>query len=585
MSAERSGPDGAPGIVAAETLPAAGAHPSTATARALYLTGPSGGARHILPEGIVSLGRDAKSTIVVDDPRVSREHVALHVGETITVTDRGSANGTFLERRRLAPHQPTELALEASLSIGDTTLVVRPTSLMRTCPRRVSTWEEVHARQAGIVSARGAGVRVALVRIHGLGRGGAASAEAILGELLVSPHDWVMRSAANDVWLGMQVETGTDGPPAVRRTILQRLATWSLRAEVEAIIVSGDELAKATGDLRPLLGREAPIELSRGAVVFQSPSMVALKRTLIRIAPAPVNVLVLGETGAGKDVVASVLHELSPRADKRFVGLNCASFPEPLLESELFGHERGAFTGAASPKPGLLETADGGTVFLDEIGELPPSLQAKLLRVIESREVTRLGGLAPRRIDVRFVAATNRDLDADVKEGRFRRDLFFRLNTVTVTVPPLRERPSEIEPLARLFLANAATRFDLPALDFAPGAIEALEAHNWPGNVRELRNVIEQAALLATGDLIEPANLFLPATHPEQRRARPTIAVAPLAAAGDAQGEGGATERERIERALTENGGNQSRAAEALGIPRRTLVRKIARLGIPRPRR
>jgi hypothetical protein len=491
MNADRSEREGASGGIAAETLTAAVAHSSTGTARALHVTGPNGGARHILPEGLVSLGRDATSTIVIDDPRVSRAHVALHIGETITMTDLGSANGTFFGRRRLAPHRPTELALAASFSIGDSTLVVRATSLARTCERRVSSGEEVRVRGTAIASARASGTRVALVRVHGLRRGGAECAEAILGELLVSPYDWLMRSAANEVWLGMETEAGADGP-RTGRTIWQRLASWGLGAEVEARVVSGDELARMTGDLGPLLTREAPVELDRGTVVFQTPAMVALKRTLIRVAPAAVNVLVLGETGAGKDIVASLLHELSPRAGHRLVGFNCASFPEPLLESELFGHERGAFTGAVSPKPGLLETADGGTVFLDEVGELPASMQAKLLRAIESREVTRLGGLAPRRIDVRFVAATNRDLEAEVAAGRFRRDLFFRLNTVTVTVPPLRERRSEIEPLARLFLASARSRFNLPALDFAPAAMDALEAHTWPGNVRELRNAIER---------------------------------------------------------------------------------------------
>jgi transcriptional regulator with PAS, ATPase and Fis domain len=208
-------------------------------------------------------------------------------------------------------------------------------------------------------------------------------------------------------------------------------------------------------------------------------------------------------------------------------------------------------------------------------------MQAKLLRVIESHEVTRLGGLVPRRIDVRFVAATNSDLEAEVAAGQFRRDLFFRLNTVTVTVPPLRERPSEIEPLARLFLENARRRFNLPALGLSASALEALEAHLWPGNVRELRNLIERAALLATSDVIEPAHLSLPEPKPE--RPRTTVAVAPIEGARPRE-DGAESERARIERALSESAGNQSRAAEALGIPRRTLVRLIARLGIPRPR-
>jgi two-component system response regulator AtoC len=584
MNVGRTGSNAPPGVIAAETLTRVDVHSQAGTARALHVTGPTKFTRHILPEGLVSLGRDATSTVVVDDPRVSWAHVALHVGETITVTDLGSASGTFLECRGLAPHEPTEVALDEAFSIGDSTLVVRATSLARTSGRRVSTWEQVQARRVAPGSTPDSNARLAFVRVHGLRRGGADGAEAILGELLVSPYDWLMRPAANEVWLGMETDVGAD-EPRTRRAIWQRLASWGVRAEVEAVVVSGDELARAAGDPRPVLAGQAPLELNRGPVVFQAPAMVALKRTLARVAPATVNVLVLGETGAGKDIVASLLHELSPRARRPFVGFNCASFPDSLLESELFGHERGAFTGATSIKPGLLETAEGGTVFLDEIGELSPSIQAKLLRVLESCQVTRLGGLASRHIDVRFVAATNRDLGAEVGAGRFRRDLFFRLNTVTVTVPPLRERRTEIEPLARAFLASARTRFNLSMLDFAPGAIDALEAHDWPGNVRELRNAIERAALLATGDLIEPAHLPLTMLEPEEGRTRTTIAT-PVPARARAPGANGhMNERERIERALTDNAGNQSRAAAALRMSRRTLVRKLPRLGIPRPRR
>ncbi len=569
---------------AAETLTATDERPpEEKTAHALHVTGPNGGARHILPEGLASVGRDGACTIVVDDPRVSREHVALHLGETITLTDLESANGTFLGRRRLPPHQPTPLALGEPFSIGDSTLVVRATALGRTCARRAATWEEILARRAAIMGSSGhRGGRIALVRVQGLRAGRASSAESILGELVVSDHDWLMRSTANEVWLGIETESDAGGPP-LERTILQRLASWGLDADVDVSVIPDEDLAKASTDPRLLFATEVPLALNRGKVIFKAPSMVALKRTLMRVAPAAVNVLLLGETGAGKDVVASLLHELSPRAAKRFVGLNCAALPDALLESELFGHERGAFTGAAAAKPGLLETAEGGTVFLDEIGDLPPSLQAKLLRVIESCEVTRLGGLVPRRIDVRFVAATNRNLEAEVAAGRFRQDLYFRLNTVTVAVPPLRERRSEIEPLACLFLANARTRFDLPSLRFGPGAIDALEAHPWPGNVRELKHVIERAALLATGEVIEPMTLDLPRSV-EARREMTT--AAPTSKGADPQEVTGlATERERIERALTASAGNQSRAAEALGIARRTLVRRIAHFGIPRPRR
>jgi DNA-binding NtrC family response regulator len=568
--------------VPAETLPAADERAPEERVYAVHATGPSGGARHILPDGLVSVGRDGGCAIVLDDPRVSRTHVALYVGQTITLTDLDSANGTFLGRRRLPPHQPTPVALGESFSVGDSMLVVRTTGLTRTSARRGTTWDEILKRHAALGASRPPGSRVALVRIHGLRAGGGASAEAILGELVISDRDWLMRSTAHEVWLGIELESDLGGP-RLQRAILQRLASWGLGAEVDVRILPHGDLTKPATDPRLLFATEAPLALNRGTVIFQAPSMVALKRTLVRVAPASVNVLILGETGSGKDVVASFLHELSPRAAKRLVGLNCASLPDALLESELFGHERGAFTGAASAKPGLLETAEGGTVFLDEIGDLPLSLQAKILRVIESCEVTRLGGLVPRRIDVRFVAATNRDLATDIATGRFRQDLYFRLNTVTVTVPSLRDRREEIEPLARLFLTNARTRFNLPALQFSPSAIDALEAHAWPGNVRELRNVIERAALLATGEIIDPMTLHLPVTvetPPKMEAARPSPEGA---TSPDVTGV--IPERERIERALAANAGNQSRAAEALGIARRTLVRKIARFGIPRPHR
>jgi transcriptional regulator with PAS, ATPase and Fis domain len=316
------------------------------------------------------------------------------------------------------------------------------------------------------------------------------------------------------------------------------------------------------------------VKLERGPVVFRDPTMAAIHQTLLRVAAKPVNVLVLGETGAGKDVVASLVHERSMRAEKPLVSVNCAGLPEALLESELFGYERGAFTGAVNAKPGLLETAEGGTVFLDEIGDLPLPLQAKLLRIIEAREVTRLGSTQTRRLDVRFIAATNRNLPLEVTAGRFRQDLFYRLNTVTITVPPLRDRPAEIEPLARLFVESAAARFESAPPELSAASIAALKKHSWPGNVRELRNTIDRAVVMCGGSVIEPTHLALlmPA------------GVSPAPPEDVATAADTTAERDRIERALSQNGWNQSRAAKVLGIPRRTLVRKIARLGFPRPR-
>jgi transcriptional regulator with GAF, ATPase, and Fis domain len=253
---------------------------------------------------------------------------------------------------------------------------------------------------------------------------------------------------------------------------------------------------------------------SKGTAIILDPTMQRLYALLDVIAPSPLNVLVFGETGTGKEVFAEAIHHGSARADRPFLRVNCAALSGSLLESELFGHEKGAFTGAAGAKAGLFEAADGGTVFLDEVGELPLETQAKLLRVIERGEVTRLGSVHTKRVDVRYVAATNRDLQIFINEGRFRSDLFFRLNGFAVTLPPLRKRRREIAALARHFLVKAAKGkpFNLGA-----EAQSALEGYAWPGNVRELKNVVERALVLSgpTGN-IEPMHLQLPQTAADE---------------------------------------------------------------------
>jgi two-component system, NtrC family, response regulator AtoC len=269
-----------------------------------------------------------------------------------------------------------------------------------------------------------------------------------------------------------------------------------------------------------------------------------------RAAAGDLSVLVLGETGVGKDLVAELVHRLSPRAAGPFVRVHCAALAASLFESELFGHERGAFTGAVHAKPGLVELADGGTLMLDEVGEIPLAMQVKLLRVLEDRRVTRLGSSSPVTVDVRFVAATNRDLLDDVERGRFRRDLYYRLSGLTVTVPPLRERRAEILPLAELFLARSSR----PALTFGEDARHLLATHPFPGNVRELRLAVERAAALAAGETIAAADLALEGAEP------------------------GASSVEALLRALGETAGNQSEAARRLGISRRTLVTRLAEI-------
>ena len=328
------------------------------------------------------------------------------------------------------------------------------------------------------------------------------------------------------------------------------------------------------------------------AVVCQIPAedtdpMAALEETAAKVAASDVSVLIVGETGSGKEVLAEKIHARSRRASGPFVRINCAALPDTLLESELFGHERGAFTGADRAKPGLLEQAHGGTFLLDEVGEMPLATQAKLLRVLESREIIRVGAVQPRAVDVRFVAATHRDLDGLVERGRFREDVLFRLKGFCIRVPPLRERVAEIAGLARLFAAQACERAQRAPIPITEDAITLLRSYRWPGNVRELRAVVERAVLLAA-EVIDVEHLDFARLGPAEPRgadARPSEVPPPggsVAPPPPAQGEG---ERERILQALEKCAGNQTRAAKLLGMTRRMLVYRLDALGVARPRR
>ncbi len=324
-----------------------------------------------------------------------------------------------------------------------------------------------------------------------------------------------------------------------------------------------------------------------GAAALQvlDPTVGGASALVRDVAQSEVNVLILGETGVGKEVLAETLHELSGRKGP-LQRVNCAALSSTLLESELFGHEKGAFTGATQAKPGLLEAAGGGTVFLDEVGELPGVMQSKLLRALETREVLRVGSVKSRTLDVRFISATNRDLPGDVARGQFRADLFFRLDGVTLAIPRLRERPHQIGRLALAFLRSAQERqHPGKALQISPDLLSRLESHSWPGNVRELKAVIERAVLLARGGAISPSHLALSSAQPE---AVPPPVAAP-ARGPDAEDDGltrdQQRERLRIIEALDACAGNQTRAAQRLGVSRATLVTKLAVYRIPRPRK
>jgi two-component system, NtrC family, response regulator AtoC len=307
--------------------------------------------------------------------------------------------------------------------------------------------------------------------------------------------------------------------------------------------------------------------------------MAQLMKIVERVSAGTIHVLITGETGSGKEVIAERIHALSARAARPLVRLNCAALSETLLESELFGHEKGAFTGADRANPGLLQSATGGTVFLDEIGDMPLSLQAKLLRVIEAKEVLPVGAVTPRPIDVRFVAATHQDLLAASTRGTFRQDLYFRLNGVTLIVPPLRERLAELEPLALAFIARASSDAGRRAPKLSRDAVEVLSRHAWPGNVRELRNVIERAVLFCEGPTIEAEHIAF---------TQPSAAAAPAVTTGvpsDLRRDIKDRERAAIVAALEQTRGNQTEAARILGISRRALVARLDEFNLPRPRK
>jgi DNA-binding NtrC family response regulator len=304
--------------------------------------------------------------------------------------------------------------------------------------------------------------------------------------------------------------------------------------------------------------------------IVADPRMAAVYDSCRRVATTPISVLVVGETGAGKENIAETIHRLSPRAAQPYLRVHLAAVPETLLESELFGHERGAFTGADRRRLGCFESASGGTLFLDEIGELPAATQAKLLRVLETHRIVRLGSNQEIEADVRVVAATNRDLHAEVRAGRFREDLYYRLGAFRIDVPPLRERRLEIPLLAALFVRDMARRMSMPPPGLSRELLAALEAHPWPGNVRELKHVIEAAFVMAA-----PGELDVVHLPPGFGAALPAGRDQPAAAAVEAAAPLSLSERNAIVAALQDCAGNQTQAARRLGISRRTLIYKM----------
>ena len=336
--------------------------------------------------------------------------------------------------------------------------------------------------------------------------------------------------------------------------------------EVVLTLRKAEERERLGREVAGLRAQLAAGPAERGLIV-ESRQMRAALELVARVAEHNTTVLITGESGTGKEVIARAIHRASPRAARSFVGINCAAIPESLLESELFGHVRGAFTGANADKAGLFDQADGGTLLLDEIGELPGPLQAKLLRVLQEGEIRRVGDQKTRRVDVRVLAATARDLAAEAAAGRFREDLFYRLNVVAIELPPLRQRREDIAPLARHFVARLAQRFGR-SLALSDAAVAWLEAQEWRGNVRELENAIERAVVLTDRDALEPQDFaHVPRTTHHAPAGRLSDVVE-------------AVERQAIAAALEESSGNRRAAAKRLGVSLRTLFYKMSRYGL-----
>ncbi|HEY0252081.1 MAG TPA: sigma 54-interacting transcriptional regulator, partial [Kofleriaceae bacterium] len=401
-------------------------------------------------------------------------------------------------------------------------------------------------------------VAFAVLHLHADALAGEAFVEATVSEI-VRDSDVVGRYGSHkyEVLLPSTSPSEADEAMArIRTELAQRGLTWNIT--VTCCPRDGRSPYKLAARPAVETPREPVIESNE--IIVVDPQMESLHRMLELVARSQISVLLLGETGVGKEVFARAVHERSTRAAGPFVEVNCAALTETLLESELFGHERGAFTNATATKVGLIEAADTGTVFLDEIGDMPLGTQAKLLRVLEDSQIRRVGAVKSRGVDVRFVAATNSDLEAKVETGEFRRDLYFRLNGVTLVIPPLRERLAELEPLARAFIRRTSSNARL-----SPPALALMRTYEWPGNVRELRNTMERAVLLSDGGDIYPEHL--PSTKMGPRATKP--------AAIDPAQRGSADEQQRIIQALSRTRGNQTAAARLLGISRRTLVNRL----------
>jgi len=556
---------------------------------------------HLPPSGTpFDVGRSASSHIHIDAASVSRNHARIIPdGDAIYIQDLGSTNGTWLNGERLEM-EPVPVNVGDAIRFGDVVAQLRGFRASRVFKPRLVTAVEFDERigeEAERCVRYDRSLAVMAIEIAPVtDRSANTARSAVITNLRSLDVVTVRVPGRFDVMLA---ECSKEEALEVARRVFDTLQGRGISGRIGVAayptdVPSFDSLLLAAQLAMHSVAEEGievakegarTLQLGDREVIVAEPSMIRLFGLIERVAAGGLPILVFGETGSGKEIIAEAVHALGPRAEKPLVKLNCAAVPEQLLESELFGHEKGAFSGAESAKAGLFEAADGGTLFLDEIGEMNASLQAKLLRVLEDKRVRRVGATKERQVDVRIVAATHRDLKAAATEGRFRRDLFYRLSAMVLKIPPLRERRREVPLLAERFAAEAADQAGLGAVTLTSNTMAALKAYDWPGNIRELRNAISSAVMVCNGKEVKPEHLPPELTKVTTLEAALDSVPSDLTAQVDLGGlpleeELRAIERRRISEALEACDGNQTQAAKLLGMPRRTLVRKLGSLDI-----
>jgi DNA-binding NtrC family response regulator len=532
----------------------------------------------------VVFGRVAASDVQVDHEGVSRKHACFkRRGDVVTVEDLGSRNGTTVNGSAI--QRARRVTAGDIVAIGPAVAIVACATAARAA-RQVATVGELEDRLGAEVDRAVRYHRpLALVMIRFDGPLDPVTAHVERVNSLLRRMD-LLAEYTQDEFAIVLPESDRSAAEVVAARAAEAGRGITVHLGLATFPEDGSHAGELVGIARERLrGARAPARARtstgvRGLdsdVVVADPQMKHVFELAKRVAPSPITVLVVGETGSGKEVVAEAVHRLSPRAAEPYVRLNCASLSESLVEAELFGYEKGAFTGAIGTKTGFFEAAEGGTLFLDEIGELPLATQAKLLRVLEQRRIVRVGGTREIAIDARLVCATNRDLETEVKRGRFREDLYFRISAFVIPIPPLRDRRAEIPLLATQFARELSSEVGDHPATVSPEAHAILAAYDWPGNVRELRNVIERAVVLSGRGRIEPVHLA--------DRLRERASSAPMPAVGallDVRQKVATVERDAVVAALEAHHGNQTQAARQLGISRFALIRLMEKHDLKR---